>query len=105
MDYYRSRHSDTTFVVFSNDMSWCKDNIHDNHNKVIFSPYQQPGYDLALMSLCDHMIISVGTFGWWGGWLAGGDVIYFQGYPRPGSEIDKYFFKEDFYPPTWTGLL
>ncbi|XP_060587992.1 uncharacterized protein LOC132743491 [Ruditapes philippinarum] len=60
--------------------------------------------DLAAMSLCDHMIISVGTFGWWGGWLAGGSVIYFNGYPKPGSEISKYFVKDDFYPPFWIGI-
>lgn len=104
MDVYKARYANITFIVFSNEMAWCKQNVRDERNKVVFSPFQHPGHDLAVMSQCDHMIVSVGTFGWWGGWLAGGSVVYFTGYPRPGSEIDRYFVKADYYPPHWIGL-
>ena len=33
------------------------------------------------MSVCDGVILSVGTFGWWAGYLSsqyGGDVVYFK---------------------------
>jgi galactoside 2-L-fucosyltransferase 1/2 len=33
------------------------------------------GHDLAVMSLCNHTIISHGTFSFWAGFLAGGSVI------------------------------
>ena len=104
MDMYSLNYGNVTFYVFSNDLAWCQGHLHDNGHKVVFSPFTQPGYDLAVMSLCDHMIISVGTFGWWGGWLAGGSVVYFSGYPKSGSEISKYFVKEDIYPPFWIGI-
>ena len=33
------------------------------------------GHDLALMSLCNHTILSHGTFSYWSGYFAGGLVI------------------------------
>ena len=33
------------------------------------------GHDLALMSLCNHTILSHGTFSYWSGYFAGGFVI------------------------------
>lgn len=102
MEFYEDWYGSITFIVFSDDITWCKENINDKGNAIIFSPFSNPGNDLALMSLCDHMIMSIGTFGWWGSWLAGGHVVYYGGYPLPGSEMDKYFCKQDFYPPKWT---
>ncbi|KAL4237899.1 glycosyltransferase 11 [Mactra antiquata] len=104
MEIFKQRFTDITFVVLSNDIVWCKKYITDERNKVVFSPFPSPGHDLALMSQCDHVIISVGTFGWWGGWLAGGTVVYYSGYPLPGSDIDKYFVKADYNPPEWIGI-
>ena len=45
--------------------------------------YYSIGHDLALMSLCNHTIVSHGTFSFWAGYLAGGYVIrpeHFQEY-------------------------
>jgi hypothetical protein len=43
-----------------------------------------PGTDFAILAGCDHMIMSIGTFGWWIAWLGahqrGGDVLYFANY-------------------------
>ncbi|KAL4237996.1 glycosyltransferase 11 [Mactra antiquata] len=104
MEIFKQKFTDITFVVLSNDIVWCKKYITDERNKVVFSPFPSPGHDLAIMSQCDHVIISVGTFGWWGGWLAGGTVVYYSGYPLPGSDIDQYFVKSDYYPHEWIGI-
>ena len=32
--------------------------------------------DLALASSCNHSIIDVGSYGFWGAYLAGGETIY-----------------------------
>lgn len=105
MKYYKERYDSVTFVVLSDDIQWCKENIQDSGSLVLFSPFRHPGNDLAIMSLCDHMIMTIGTFGWWGSWLSGGHVIYYGGYPRAGSKLDKHFVKEDFYPEQWTKLV
>lgn len=60
------------FRVFSDDIHWCKE---------LFSKGQFKGYtfeysegknefeDMALMSHCEHNIISNSTFSWWAAWL------------------------------------
>ncbi|KAL3871058.1 hypothetical protein ACJMK2_039081 [Sinanodonta woodiana] len=103
MNYFRDRYNNTLFVICSDDMSWCKENIGGN-NDTVFSNFDNPGSVMAMLSFCDHVIITSGTFGWWGAWLAGGNVVYFKGYPRPGSVIDKGMCREDYYPPQWIGM-
>ena len=34
-----------------------------------------PEEDLAILALCNHALIGYGTFGVWGGFLAGGEVV------------------------------
>jgi hypothetical protein len=44
--------------------------------------YFSIGHDLAVMSLCNHTIISHGTFSFWIGFLAGGKVISPNHFPN-----------------------
>ena len=57
--------------------------------------------DLAIMSMMEHMIMTTGTYGWWGAWLANGRTVYYQKWPRPNSTLSKGFVREDFFPPYW----
>ena len=101
--YFRQKYKDPVFVVISNDMKWCKENIADNNT--IFSIFKKPIIDMALMTLCHHVIISSGTFSWWVGWFCSGNVVYMKDHPRPGSPISKQpKYTEGFYLPTWIGM-
>jgi hypothetical protein len=55
-----------TFLVFSDDIEWCKQIFPDGVN---FIEGNNQFEDLCLMSLCDHNIISNSTFSWWGAYL------------------------------------
>lgn len=55
-----------TFLVFSDDMDWCKQVFPEG---VIFIEGNNQFEDLCLMSLCKHNIISNSTYGWWGAFL------------------------------------
>lgn len=35
-----------------------------------------PELDLAVLAACNHSIMTLGTFGFWGSYLAGGEVLY-----------------------------
>ena len=65
--------------------------------------------DLALMSSCDGVIQSVGTFGWWAGYFSfqgGGEVIYYKNvfnFKRV-EELKEVAVEEDHFPPDWIGI-
>lgn len=57
------------FVIISDDMEWCKNNLAFVNG--VFSPFVglHFGYDFALMTQCKSAIISNSSFSWWGAWL------------------------------------
>jgi hypothetical protein len=58
------------FIVFSDDIQWCKDNIKaTGDTEIIFSEGKTEREDLSLMASCKHHIIANSSFSWWGGFL------------------------------------
>jgi hypothetical protein len=72
IDYYKSAvdiiGKDKMFLIFSDDIAWCKQNFSFIKNK-IFMEGNADYEDLYLMSQCDHNINANSTFSWWGAWL------------------------------------
>lgn len=62
-----NRFSDISFLVFSDDIPWCKQNLPD---LFMYSDCTDQYEDLCLMSLCDAHIIANSSFSWWGSYLA-----------------------------------
>lgn len=103
MEWHRKKTDHVSFVVVSDDIKWCQDNIKGND--VIYSNFSEPIIDLAIMSLCHHAIITGGSFSWWGGWLAGGTVVYLKDFPRPGTWLEKEMHNiDEYYPSHWIGM-
>jgi galactoside 2-L-fucosyltransferase 1/2 len=57
-------------------------------------------------SVIEHFLSTVGTFGWWTGWLAGGNVTYFKWPAREKTQFRRAFGKDfsDHFYPSWIGL-
>ena len=104
MVFFASRHRHPLFVVCSDDIPWSRHHVPRTLGPVAFSSERYAVEDLAILSLCNHTIITVGTFGWWAGWLAGGTVLYYADFPARGSALQQEFNPKDFYPPRWKGL-
>ena len=71
LDYYQkaiSKFNDKKykFLVFSDDIEWCKDTFSTEFN---FVERGEDYMDLWLMSLCNHNIIANSSYSWWGAWL------------------------------------
>jgi hypothetical protein len=58
---------DTLFLVFSDDIEWCK-SIFKGDN-FIFISNEEDYIDLHLISLCKNNIIANSSFSWWGAYL------------------------------------
>lgn len=59
---------DKHFLIFSDDIKWCKENFNFLKNKT-FILDNLDYEDLYLMSYCNDNIIANSSFSWWGAWL------------------------------------
>jgi galactoside 2-L-fucosyltransferase 1/2 len=77
MDYFKSKYNNTLFLVFTESetegLKWREENI--NGSNIIQMEPKSKEMDMCSISLYNHTIITVGTFGWWSAWLAQGTTI------------------------------
>jgi hypothetical protein len=57
----------TSFLIFSDDIEWCKNNL--DYPNLHFIDIKEDYLNLYLMSKCDNNIIANSSFSWWGAWL------------------------------------
>lgn len=70
MSFISEKLNSPTFVFFSDDMDWVKENIScPNAIYVSCNHGAESWQDMYLMSLCKHNIIANSSFSWWGAWL------------------------------------
>lgn len=106
--YFRDRYHPIVFIVFTNpnaeDVKWCK--YHINGSDVVFAPENPREVDMCAISMCNHTIMTVGSFGWWGSFLANGTTIYFKNVARNDSSLRKDFSSDmsDYFFPGWIGM-
>ena len=104
MNYYVNKYKNVLFVVCSNDLDWGYDHLDTEYYNIVFSRRENQMEDLAILSACDHSIISGGTFGWWSAYLTGGDVIYYGRFPDNSTTIGQQYVREDYYPTSWISM-
>ncbi|XP_040204124.1 galactoside alpha-(1,2)-fucosyltransferase 2-like [Rana temporaria] len=107
MDYFRKKYDNPLFVVTSNGMDWCKQNINTSLGDVHFAGYGvegSPARDFALLAHCNHTIMTIGTFGYWAAYLAGGETIYLTNYTLPDSFLLTILRYEASFLPEWIGI-
>lgn len=116
VDYYRAamesivaRVPDARFVVFSDDIDWCRINLPEAGNLRFVSGLAadngdalRPSQEMVLMSQCRHHIIANSTFSWWGAYLnpRSDKIVIAPAKWANGSE----FSYDSIVPPTWTRL-
>ena len=103
MRYIAEQVENPVFYVFSNDISWVKNNIDFAGKTVIFREPEDivdDFEDLFIMASCRHSIIINSTYHWWGARLNN----------RPDKIVvapEKWFFDDkpiDIIPPYWVRL-
>ncbi|AZQ66755.1 alpha-1,2-fucosyltransferase [Silicimonas algicola] len=69
MRYMKSQFPDARFVIFSDDVTWCRK--QPLFERCEFFESLLPSdhrYDLYAMSQCSHHIVANSSFSWWGAW-------------------------------------
>ncbi|XP_052090441.1 galactoside alpha-(1,2)-fucosyltransferase 2-like [Mytilus californianus] len=103
VNYYAKRYATVIFLVISDGMAWSKNNM-PSHVPVEFISLGKGEFDMATVVACDHTIMTIGTFGWWIGYLTGGKVVYFKNAAKKGSRFERILNFEDHFYPEWVGL-
>ncbi len=89
-DYYdkaMAEFPDATFLVFSDDIKWCKERFVGERFE--FSEGNDEVTDLNLMAGCKGIIMANSSFSWWAGFLSKGKVIAPKAWYADGAERTK----------------
>jgi hypothetical protein len=85
MDFYRRKYVNVRFLIASDDKNYVRTHLANNSDVFITPDSFFSGDDLATLALCEHTIVTAGSYGWWAAWLAGGNVVHDLQYPSPSS--------------------
>lgn len=64
---YGNSYEDITFLIFSDDMEWCKENFHLPNQ--VFVEGEEDVIDLFIGSYCKDHILANSSFSWWMAYL------------------------------------
>jgi len=87
MEYFNTRYSNVAFLLFSEDIQWCRKNILATN--LVYIEGNSRAIDLAVASLCDHAVVTIGSFGQWIAWFINGVTVRPRNLPTPGSKEFK----------------
>ncbi|KAK3607187.1 hypothetical protein CHS0354_007102 [Potamilus streckersoni] len=101
MDHFHSKYTNSIFVICGEDQTWARKNVQPIYNVIFLNKSSTPDIDLAILVMCDHMIMSIGSYSWWAAFLNVGEIVYYKDWVLPGSDLYKGFKHEDYFPPEW----
>lgn len=103
MLFFKNKFNKVLFIVGFMDIEWCR-KIFDGELNIYIFIGNLVVEDIVLFSLVNYMIMLVGMYGWWVGWMFGGISIYYKYIYVFGSLFFKNFwnnFIDDFIYLGW----
>ncbi|CAF0792340.1 unnamed protein product [Adineta steineri] len=105
MSHFLAKYHSVIFIITSDDKQYCRKTFGQNKNVLVTLDSFSAVDDLATLTLCKHIILTVGTFGLWGAFLSHnrlGDVITDSKPDRTPLDVDCR--QDDYFPP-WFSFL
>ena len=102
MNWMERKFKQVIFFVASEGHKFCRKNFPQEN--VFVSNMTSDLEDFVLMQSCDHVIMTVGTFGWWAAWMTsqrGGDVVYYRHPFKVDSSMYLNFDRHSRFPGHW----
>lgn len=106
IDYFKTRYNCTFLIATNGKTDWIS-SIFSSISNIQYHFTNLKAYvDMAVLSSCDHVITSTGTFSWWIGYFSKGTVLYYKDFPKKGSWLMTTQFEDmgDYFLPGWIGL-
>ena len=108
MTYFRRRFSRVMFVVLGYDPKWSVEHTTPVDNDVVVLEPNSPAVDMQILSMTDHMIRTVGTYGWWAVFKMAGrpTVVVLKEFVKPNSFIGSCYSANavDYMLPGWIAM-
>jgi hypothetical protein len=107
MEIMSAKLSNPLFLVFTDDLNWCKRNFNDDRlvfAREVFPELKKPYQDLQVMSMCHHNIISSSSFSWWSAFLnsyPGKIVVAPEKWIRPDYGLKNKITLSEMVLPDW----
>lgn len=105
--HHHEKRTRRVFVVVTDDPPWVKQHPSLFKGMYIMSS-QRPDFDMAVIAACQHKILSVGTFGWWGAFLSDSGNNQTSAVIYPTVQMVGVgaagFNNSDYFPQHWTGI-
>ncbi|XP_076438638.1 galactoside alpha-(1,2)-fucosyltransferase 2-like [Babylonia areolata] len=103
MTYFRFRFRDVTFVVITSNPPQFRQMMNASSDVVVLGWSDSAAVDMEVLSRMDHVIVSVGTFGWWAGYKNNGIVVCYKDFYVPQSKYGRQMWNDamDFFYPGW----
>ncbi|PVD32102.1 hypothetical protein C0Q70_07530 [Pomacea canaliculata] len=81
-------------------------NLRNTSDVTMLQVNSPPAVDMMTLASLDHMIMTVGTYGWWASFLNPGITVYYRDFVKPGTFLSRHFSPNgtDYYCPTWIAL-
>ena len=100
------------FIVVSDNIEWCRGTLQLSsivesfrsptvEVDLVYSANRSAAVDFVILTRCDFIVMTTGSFGWWAAWLANKTTVYYSDWPRPGSWLSTIFSREDYFPHHW----
>ncbi|KAI6203283.1 L-Fucosyltransferase [Aphelenchoides besseyi] len=103
----KEQHKKVVFLVVGDNIEWTKRNLSPlasvGEIQFIKSGYRE--VDMAALSLCNHTVMSTGTFSWWAAYLTNGTTLYYGNWPKRGSVLWIMVNRANVFLPQWESVV
>ena len=104
MSHFLDKYCNALFIVTSDDKEYCRKAFRNNSHIIITPDNFTHEQDLAALVVCQHTIVTTGSFGWFAAYLSGGDVLYDRLSPGKNTSLEKDCPPAEYYPPRFLAM-
>ena len=101
MRYFTDRYNNVLFIACSDTQAWLEKSFAEYPNVLILPATKDFRIHFTALTLCNHTIMTVGSFSFWVAWFVKGTTIYYERQFKETSTQYKMANTSDMFLPHW----